>query len=266
MPRLAWVTDLHLNFLSEERADAFASTLAGCGADALLVGGDTSEAYALEHHLALLAKRFDGPVWFVLGNHDFYRSSIERVRRSVPALTARIPGLRWLEAAGVVPLSAETALVGCDGFGDARAGDFAGSTIVLNDFLLVEELAAIAHVERQARLRALGDRAAAHLRAVLPAALASHRRVVVLTHVPPFVEACRHQGKTSDPAWLPYFTCVAAGDALREAAAAHPDRELRVLCGHTHAAGEAQILPNLRVVTGAAEYGAPRLAGLLELG
>jgi hypothetical protein len=38
---------------------------------------------------------------------------------------------------------------------------------------------------------------------------------------------------------------------------AHPDAKMTVYCGHTHGAGESHVLPNLRVVTGAAEYGAP---------
>ena len=45
----------------------------------------------------------------------------------------------------------------------------------------------------------------------------------------------------------------------------HPDKEMLVLCGHTHGAGEAQILPNLRVLTGNAEYGKPVVQQMLEM-
>jgi hypothetical protein len=38
---------------------------------------------------------------------------------------------------------------------------------------------------------------------------------------------------------------------------------MSVLCGHTHGAGEARILPNLDVKTGGAEYGGPSLQELL---
>ncbi|WP_437759864.1 hypothetical protein [Sorangium sp. So ce1389] len=57
--------------------------------------------------------------------------------------------------------------------------------------------------------------------------------------------------------WLPHFTCKAAGKAIREAAEQHPERRIEVLCGHTHGAGVAEILPNLLVRTGGAEYGEP---------
>jgi len=40
-------------------------------------------------------------------------------------------------------------------------------------------------------------------------------------------------------------------------AAAHPEAELLVLCGHTHGSGVARIAPNLKVITGGADYGTP---------
>ena len=79
----------------------------------------------------------------------------------------------------------------------------------------------------------------------------------MLTHVPPFREACWHRGQISDDDWLPHFACRAVGEVLVEAMAAHPECEMTVLCGHTHSPGEAQVLPNLRVLTGGAEYGRP---------
>jgi len=122
-------------------------------------------------------------------------------------------------------------------------------------------------LDKQGRLELLhrlGDEAARHFRRVLPEALARHRRVVALTHVPPFREACWHEGRLSNGNWLPHFTCKAAGDAMVEVMRAHPDRELLVLCGHTHGAGEAEVLPNLRVRTGGARYGAPVVQRVFE--
>ncbi|MFM7113065.1 MAG: Eco57I restriction-modification methylase domain-containing protein, partial [Planctomycetota bacterium] len=37
----------------------------------------------------------------------------------------------------------------------------------------------------------------------------------VATHVPPFREACWHEGELSDDQWAPHFTSVVMGDALR---------------------------------------------------
>jgi hypothetical protein len=44
---------------------------------------------------------------------------------------------------------------------------------------------------------------------------------------------------------------------------AAPDRQMTVLCGHTHGSSEAEILPNLRVLTGGAVYGNPCVQRLL---
>ena len=88
---------------------------------------------------------------------------------------------------------------------------------------------------------------------------------MVLTHVPPFREACWHEGRISDDNWLPHFTCKAVGDALLEAMAAAPDHRMTVLCGHTHGGGEAQVLPNLRVLTGDARYGQPVIQRILGI-
>jgi predicted MPP superfamily phosphohydrolase len=73
------------------------------------------------------------------------------------------------------------------------------------------------------------------------------------------VEACWHEGRISDDDWLPHFTCQAVGDVLFDAMQKHPDRQMTVLCGHTHGTGEAHMLPNLLVKTGGAEYGQPAL-------
>lgn len=83
-------------------------------------------------------------------------------------------------------------MIGHDGRADGRLGDYARSQVLLSDYRLIEELAGLDKEARRARLHAFGEEAAAHLRALLPEALRRFRRVIVLTHVPPFREACRH--------------------------------------------------------------------------
>jgi 3',5'-cyclic-AMP phosphodiesterase len=262
--RLVWLTDVHLNFLPPPERLRFAETVRAAmdGTAGLLITGDIGEGPEVEELLVELAARVPGPIWFVLGNHDFYRSSIAAVRERVRALTERHATLAWLPARPVVHLSGQIALVGHDGWGDARLGDYDRSRVELNDFHLIEELIGWRGDARRARLHALGDEAAAHLRSAVDRALEWARHVVVAIHVPPFREACWHEGRISGDDWLPFFTCAAAGDVLRAAMTARPDATMTVLCGHTHGGGEAAILPNLRVLTGAAEYGAPVVRAL----
>lgn len=284
--RLAWATDIHLNAADAAATESFVRSLLDADADALLVTGDIGEAGSVEGCLEMLAGRLARPVYFVLGNHDYYFGSIAGVRARMRALSSTAPRLRWLPAAGVVPLTAHTALVGHDGWADGRLGAGTASRVIMNDYLLIEELAEIVgraargrtrdvdawlatfwatQAERFAAIRALGEEAAGYARATLPAALDQFPNVVFLTHVPPFSEASWHEGVCSDDEWLPHVTCAALGAALREAAAARPDRRLTVLCGHTHGSGTADVLPNLRVVTGGAQYGRPALQRVLDV-
>jgi Icc protein len=263
---LAWATDIHLDFLDAGGIEEFTLLLERSGADAFLIGGDIAKAGSLERQLRSLESRLLRPVYFVLGNHDFYVGSIARVRDAMRTLSKRSKLLKWLPTAGVVELTRDTALVGHDGWGDARIGNVDTTPIRLNDFVMIEELSGIPRETRRDRLRALGDEAAAYVRDILPRALEKFRKVIFLTHVPPFRETCWHEGAISDDDWLPYFTCQAVGNALLDAMRDRPDRDLTVLCGHTHGAGTAEILPNLRVWTGGADYGAPLIERVLQIG
>lgn len=265
--RVAWATDVHLDFLDDESLARFHGELRAAGADTLLVGGDVGTADSALELLDGMARAAGCPTYYVLGNHDFYRGSIASVRRRAQETTRGGAAARWLGALDAVPLAAGVGLVGTDGWGDGRAGDLLGSGVRLNDQLLIAELAGLEGPPLARALAALGDEAAAHLARVLDEGLARHRRLVVLTHVPPFPEAAWHEGRMSGDDWLPYFSCVATGEALRRAALQHTEAELLVLCGHTHSAGEIAPLPNLRVVTGGAAYGRPGLQPtVIELG
>jgi 3',5'-cyclic AMP phosphodiesterase CpdA len=263
--RLAWATDIHLNFLSPSGLSAFCDTLAKTPAGAFLVTGDIAEAPSVERSLGAMAAAVERPFYFVLGNHDSYRGSITAVRARMRELCAQSPWLRWLPAAPIVELTPTTALVGHDGWADGRLGDYLQSPVLLNDYALIKELAYLGKRARLTVLKRLGDEAAAYLRPVLSQALKRYPRVVVATHVPPFKEACWHEGRISNDDWLPHFTCKAVGDVLRKLASARPDRRIDVLCGHTHGAGVAQILPNLTVRTGHAEYGEPEVQDVIQI-
>jgi 3',5'-cyclic AMP phosphodiesterase CpdA len=265
MKRMAWLTDIHLNFLESDQTQEFIQPLAGMPVDAFLLTGDMAEATDIAFYLEALDTQLARPIYFVLGNHDFYHGSIARVRKQVEALCLARRNLHWLPHAGLVPLTEQTCLVGHDGWGDGRLGNYWGSWIVLNDWRLIEEFIGLTARGRLELLQSLGDEAGAHLRQVVPEALKRFPHVVVLTHVPPFREACWHEGRISNAQWLPHFTCKAVGDVLAGAMTAHPDRRMTVLCGHTHGSGETQVLPNLNVLTGGAEYGKPALQRVLEV-
>jgi len=267
--KIAWSTDPHFNFVGRAKVRTYCAEVADSGAEALLLGGDIAEAPSLENWLRFVVDQLELPVYFVLGNHDYYGGSIDEVRRQVAALDHE--RLVYLDESGVIPLSETVALVGNGGWGDGRIGDFARSEVILNDYVMITELRCAGSPGEPenplsgwmhkgalaARLGQLGDECAASLRPVLNEALIRFEQVVVLTHVPPFKEACWHEGRLSGEDWLPGFTCKAVGDVLAELASAHPQRQLSVLCGHTHSDGLANPAANLSVRTGSARYGHP---------
>jgi Icc protein len=265
MKRIAWATDLHLNFVKEKGILAFYETLAAADVDAVLIAGDIAEAHSFARHLQDMQTVVSRPIYFVLGNHDYYRGSIKEVRAQTRKLCEQNPNLIWLNDAGVVELGPDTALIGHDGWADGRAGDYQKSKILLNDYVLIEELTGHGKQELLGILNQYGDQAAAYFARVLPQALEKYRHVIALTHVPPFLEACWHEGQLSDDNWAPHFTCQAAGQTMQAIMIEHPQKNLRVLCGHTHGAGEADIQANLHVSTGGAEYGNPVIQSLIEV-
>jgi hypothetical protein len=158
MKRVAWLTDLHLNLVTSGHIDRLCHAVRGGEADAVLLGGNIGEAPDIVEQLEGLDARLEVPVSFVLGNHDFYRGSIARVRAAVRALSARLPRLRWPPGSGVISLTPGTALVGRDGWADGRYGDYERSGVLLNDYVLIEELSGLGEPERLRRLQALGTR------------------------------------------------------------------------------------------------------------
>ena len=264
MKRFVWLTDIHLNFLPVHAVDEFLAGLAAERFDGVLLGGDIAEATDLGEYLELIDERLQTEIYFVLGNHDYYFGSIGPVREHVRRLCAVHPRWHYLSESGPLGLAHAVGLVGHDGWADARLGNYEKSIVSMQDFYVIGDFVDLGKAARLPRLHALGDEAADHIRQVLPEALDKFDQVVLLTHIPPLRQACWHEGKLSDDDWAPYFTCRAVGDAILEIMADHPQRQLTVLCGHTHGEGVAHPLPNVEILTGGATYGQPKVQRVFE--
>lgn len=273
---LLWCTDIHLNFLKESHKQEFYESLVRFLEKSILseksthsyliLSGDIGESDSVAGYLDEMSKLLKCKIFFVLGNHDYYGSDVKSVRAKFPYRDES--SVRYLHTLPekFVSLSETWALVGVDGWGDGRNGRPMTTHVCLNDFVKIKDLScANNQTELVSNVRLLGNESAERLRDHLTAALENHKGVVVTTHVPPFKEASWHEGKMSDDNWLPWFTCKATGDVLREIMSAREDRICVVLCGHTHGTGRVEILPNLTVLTGGADYGIPEVQGLLCL-
>lgn len=290
--RLAWLTDIHLNFVDGDRRRLFLES-ASEQADAVAVSGDVGESHNIGQFLREIDELIQKPVYFVLGNHDFYKGSIAQTRVEVAEIAQCSKHLKYLTVMGVNELTPQTAILGHDGWADGQFGNYWNSPVLLNDHVLIAELSKWyrGHSERQfgpqedrmaesskwqggpsldkvnllKTLERYANEAAHHFEKVLEEAASQYRHIVAVTHVPPFREAAWYRGKVSGDDFLPYFACKAVGDVMERVMRSNPQSRLLVLCGHTHDGGELQVLDNLRVLTGEARYGHPEIQQILEI-
>jgi 3',5'-cyclic AMP phosphodiesterase CpdA len=247
MPSWRWFTDLHLSPRHPAERVAWLQRIAAEPGLPVIISGDISVAPRLVADLVALADAAAAPLYFVLGNHDHYGSSVADVRDRVLALSERVPAIAWLPPAGVVMLAPGTVLVGVDGWADGRHGDPLGTRLRLNDDRFISELAA--QPDRRGKLavkQALADADAARLSVLLERAAPAAPDIVVATHVPPFPDVLPKHGHLASADWLPLLVCGATGAVLRQFAAAHPAHRVTVLSGHTHIAADVMIAANLR--------------------
>ncbi len=264
MTRVLWLTDIHLNFLQPVQLEKFYQLVKSAQPDSILISGDIGEAPRLKWYFQQMQSRLPYPIYFVLGNHDYYSASFADAHALVHELTGHSEHLHWMTESGVVELAPNVGLIGHEGWADGRAGNYAASPVMLNDYVAIRDFVGLDKTQRLSLLNSLGDAAADYIHKWLPRALTTCSHVILLTHVPPFDAACRRKDHSSDDDWLPHYVCRAVGDALVQIMDAHPDSQLTVLCGHSHGQGSVQICDNLLVLTGGAEYGKPQIQQVFE--
>jgi predicted MPP superfamily phosphohydrolase len=261
---LAWVTDPHFEFLDEARMNRFCFELKDQAAEGILITGDISNGSGISQAVTMLSQIVQKPIFFVLGNHDRYESSFARTEMIVEACVRNLPNLYRLTGREVIRIAPGHALIGVDGWADGLAGSGCNTAVRINDFPYIYDFQELSddNVRFDFMLK-LARKFTETLRPTLEKALANFRSVLLATHVPPFSEAAWHEGRPSEPDFLPFFSSPTLGDMLTEVAQKYPDRRLRVLCGHTHGQGSYSH-KNIIVDTGGATYGQPRIGSILR--
>lgn len=256
MQKVCWFTDIHSNYMSAAERKRIYEQMRNVPADIILITGDIADALVIAEELASMAEVIQKPIYFVLGNHDYYHGNVAEVREKMQRLCTGHRFLHWLPQAGGVLLDENTLLVGQDSWADARLGDFQNSDVVLTDSRLIGDLAASSasggREQLLSRMRALADVDAAALDQSLTSNITPQiQRVIILTHVPPFEGACWDQGSMiSNPSLRPFFTSKIIGDVILRVAQSHPTTQFLVLCGHTHFPGVYRPAANVLARTG----------------
>ena len=266
--KLAWLTDTHLNFVDDDARDIFYQKIVQNDCDAVLISGDIAEAPSIANLLVEMAMAVNKPLYFVLGNHDYYRGEVSVVRESMMALNKTHERLCWLSDSSL-QLLGDAILVGQDGWADGRLGDYQRSSVSLNDSRLIADLfraRLLGKAHLLAKMQQLADADANRLRIDLELAVRHNpKQIIVLTHVPPFKEACLYQGEISTDDYLPYFGSKIMGDLLQKVAQDNPSIDFLVLCGHTHEAANYQVASNLMVKVGSACYYQPEIQEIITV-
>lgn len=229
----------------------------------VVIAGDIANSKDIKAYLDLLTMNKDCHVYFVLGNHDYWSSivykSMAEVRRSVLSICESCSNMTFLTAeTSPIQLESATAIIGNDSWYDGRYADPIKSRVSLADFDYMPVFRHLPHALVVQKMRELADDAVADIEQKIDLCVEEgYKKIVIVTHVPPFREAATYRGKPSDDDWAPFFTSKAMGDMLLAKAKRHLTKQFHVLCGHSHGGSDLMIAPNLRVTTKVAKYGVP---------
>jgi Icc protein len=259
----AWATDIHLDFLRSSQIEAFRQKLIEAPQNVIVITGDITNGRNLADHLDLM--RVPGKTtYFVLGNHDFYHSSLLEGRR-VAKEAVRISddgNIHYLsDLLYPVLLPDGSYLIGVDGYADGRAGDFMRSHVWLNDYRLISEFRQHSKETILRILNSIGEESALLLedktRFFGDEFPIEGKTVYIATHAPPFERAHWYDGKMGDSHWMPHFVNVALGKAILAFAQRFPKTKFVVIAGHTHGDARVAISDNIECFIGKAVYNWP---------
>lgn len=264
--KIQWLTDLHLDKADEMIRCSFLRSLRAAAFDMAIVTGDISDSRSVTNHIACLAESIaPRPVYYTLGNHDYYGGKIGDVEGRLDALCSSVVNLHRLGRGYAVALGDSIGLLGHDGWGDGRARGARPRDAYSPDRRAIDDFRELSMDAWGKVNRELGDRSVSYFRRVLPYALTCYRNVLIATHVPPFANAVKFGNRTTSPTALSCFVNAGAGALIKKIAGQFPDRNIEVLCGHTHCRAEVRIAPNIRVRVGHAKIGRPQRQRLIRL-
>lgn len=280
MTKYAWASDIHLDFLrnDEQKIVKFTESLVKDNPTGIILTGDISTAKQLTYHLSIMERVAQRPIYFVLGNHDYYYGSIDEVRKNMHELSNISPFLKHLSTTPYVQLTPSTALVGCDGWYDCQHGDWKNSTFSMSDWQIIHDFLQVSGGNTGmyggggfnkgaivSLARKLAHQSVQHIHDGIKAAAKYATSIIVATHVPPFKEAHVYNGRTADDNAQPWYTNKLLGDMLLDAAKAYPKIRFTCVAGHTHGRVKWQASSNLYCYVAGANYGKPALEQLIEV-
>jgi len=262
--KFTWATDIHLDFLSLEQRMEFYEKLNAHEGECVFLTGDIGNAIDNKVILPEIKKHVEKKVYFVLGNHDYWSGTFKGVK----SRARKYSGYLALNHSGE-RLNTDIALCGVDGWYDLKEGRLTPRGVAsMRDFNKITSFARLQGEKLFKRIRTISCKELCVLECQIKFLMDSRpqpKKLIILTHFPPFRRASLYYGAICDEDKAPFYVNQSMGDYLGKVAADHPDCEFTVLCGHSHSAAQYQPLPNLVVHCGAAQYGAPAIQEFCEV-
>ena len=264
---IAWITDPHFDQCDISKIETLIKDIKKQKADAVLITGDIAEKGTTGLYLQFLQRGLKLPVWFVLGNHDWYNISRERGEEILSKYLS--DDLVLLDNIHEIKLNKKSCLVGGENWWDAAFSDTFG---LIDGYVMGEDYQKIDYIAPQTnnkspfdRVRKISNSCSEKIVEKLIEAFKNYDKVYLAVHVPPFKEACVVSGIQIPNNWLNHFCDYGLGDKLKQLMTQYPEKKLKVLAGHTHGKITVKVLDNLTVKVGKAKVGKPQIADIIEI-
>jgi predicted phosphohydrolase len=272
--KIIWLTDIHLDYVNVETQKKLLNEIvikAGLykGRTNVLITGDIGNSNCTRDYMLNwkeVLDQFNIGLYFVLGNHDYYGSSVIKER---DLMRNSLLKSNWLPSAGVVKLTEEVALVGHDGWYDGGYANWFQSQFYIPDYTQTFEMNYIALWSKEQvfdTMNVLAREAAAYVFDTSVQAINNgHKVIYIATHVPPFRENTVYRGLISDDNALPHFSSKHMGDTLLKLSSTFKDVKFTVMCGHSHGDAKHIVPPNMICHTAQARNGHPCISRIIDI-
>jgi len=252
-----WFTDTHLDNSFLLQKYFFFKEIKKENPKGIFLTGDISTGKKVVKDLESLAKHIDCPIYFILGNHDYYHSSFCQKHNEIKALCRKYTNLHWLTQHNCFPLTEESCVLGTEGWYDCHFGEPEFTRFTFDWFMIDELYSLPTHQDRIEYFKYLAEESCQIIERQLTFALENYKTIYLLTHFPPWAEATRDIGTLLEPFWLPYNVNYRLGKKIEQLMSGRKKKKLICLAGHTHTSNMVHVSRNIECIVHEASYTRP---------
>ena len=180
-----WLSDLHVDRLAPSAINSLIGRILAANSDGIWITGDIGEPPTNWNFLKALAAQCRVPIYFVLGNHDYYGQSIEISRVHANDISTLYSHVHYLTLQTPILLKNHVLLIGMDAW--ANTGEV-GLTQLTWDSEAIIDLKANNRTLLKSIMNDLAEQDANLLLAKCRQGITQNiTEVRVLTHIPPFI-------------------------------------------------------------------------------